>query len=50
MNRKKIFKHIEEHFDDHLKRLQELVRQPSISAENLGIRDCANLIKDFSKL
>jgi len=29
MNREKVFKYIEEHFDEHLGRLQELVRQPS---------------------
>lgn len=47
MNREKVFKYIEEHFDEHLGRLQELVRQPSISAENLGIRECATLIRDY---
>ncbi|MEM2243122.1 MAG: M20/M25/M40 family metallo-hydrolase [Candidatus Bathyarchaeia archaeon] len=49
MNKEKVFKYIDEHFEDHLKRLQELVRQPSISAEGLGIRECANLVKDYFK-
>ncbi|MEM3823699.1 MAG: M20/M25/M40 family metallo-hydrolase, partial [Candidatus Bathyarchaeia archaeon] len=49
MNREKVFKYIEDHFEEHLGRLQELVRQPSISAENLGIRECANLVKDYLK-
>ncbi|MGQ9642056.1 MAG: M20/M25/M40 family metallo-hydrolase [Candidatus Bathycorpusculaceae bacterium] len=47
MNREKIFKHIKSHFREHLSRLQELVRQPSISAENRGVRECAELIKRY---
>lgn len=49
MNREKVYKYIEDHFEEHLKRLQELVRQPSISAENLGIRECATIVKDYLK-
>ncbi|MEM3696749.1 MAG: M20/M25/M40 family metallo-hydrolase [Candidatus Bathyarchaeia archaeon] len=47
MNRDKVFKYIGSHFDEHLNRLQELVRQPSISAENRGIRECAELVKSY---
>ncbi len=47
MNREKVFKYIEDNFEEHLGRLQELVRQPSISAENLGIRECATLVRDY---
>ncbi len=47
MDREKVFKHIKDHFEEHVERLRELVRQPSISAENYGIRECANLIRDY---
>jgi acetylornithine deacetylase/succinyl-diaminopimelate desuccinylase-like protein len=47
MNREKVYKYIESHFEEHLRRLQELVRQPSVSAENLGIRECAALVRDY---
>jgi acetylornithine deacetylase/succinyl-diaminopimelate desuccinylase-like protein len=49
MNREKVFTHIEEHYEEHLNSLKELVRQPSISAENFGIRECATLIRDYLK-
>jgi acetylornithine deacetylase/succinyl-diaminopimelate desuccinylase-like protein len=45
MNRKRVFEYIDAHFDDHLRKLQELVRQPSISGENRGVRDCAEMVK-----
>lgn len=47
MQREKVFKHVDEHYDEHLGKLQELVRQPSISAENRGVRDCAELVKAY---
>jgi acetylornithine deacetylase/succinyl-diaminopimelate desuccinylase-like protein len=49
MKRDKVFKHIESHFEEHLGRLQELVRQPSISAENHGVRECAELVRRYLK-
>jgi len=49
MDKNKVFKHIENHFDKHLGRLQELLRQPSISAENRGIRECAELVRRYLK-
>jgi acetylornithine deacetylase/succinyl-diaminopimelate desuccinylase-like protein len=45
--RKKVFDHIDAHYDDHLRKLQELVRQPSISAENRGVQECAELVKSY---
>lgn len=42
-----VYRYIDEHVDEHLQRLQELVSQPSISAENKGIRECAELIKSY---
>jgi len=47
LERDKVFDHIKKHYDEHLGRLQEFVRQPSISAENRGIRECADLIKRY---
>jgi acetylornithine deacetylase/succinyl-diaminopimelate desuccinylase-like protein len=49
MKKDKVFKHIESHFEEHLGRLQELVRQPSISAENRGVRECAELVRFYLK-
>ena len=36
-----VFARIDERLEDDILRLQEFVRQPSISAENRGIRECA---------
>jgi acetylornithine deacetylase/succinyl-diaminopimelate desuccinylase-like protein len=47
LKREKIFKHIDQHYDEHLSKLQELVRQPSISAENRGVRECAELVRSY---
>lgn len=38
--------HIEASLGEHVAKLQELVRQPSISQENLGIREVAALLKN----
>lgn len=47
MVKKKIYKYIDEHINEHIAKLQEIVRQPSISAENIGIRECAELIRKY---
>ncbi len=47
MERQKVFDYIDKHYEDHVKKLQEFVRQPSISAENRGVRECAELIKKY---
>ena len=47
LKREKIFKHIDQHYGEHLSKLQELIRQPSISAENRGVRECAELVKSY---
>ncbi len=47
MERKEVFKYIDRHYDEHLSKLQELVKQPSISAENRGVRQCAELVKSY---
>ena len=41
---KQIFAWIDAHQDEFVKDLQRLVRQPSISAQNIGLRECAALV------
>jgi acetylornithine deacetylase/succinyl-diaminopimelate desuccinylase-like protein len=47
LQREKVFKYIDQHYDEHLSKLQEFVKQPSISAENRGVRECAKLVKSY---
>jgi len=47
VKKEKVFDYIDKHYADHLKKLQEFVRQPSISAENRGVRECAQLVKNY---
>jgi len=39
-----IYDYIDAHADDYVRDLQTLVRQPSISAQNIGLRECAELV------
>ena len=41
-----IFDYVDENADEFISDLQTLVRQPSISAQNIGLRECANLVLD----
>jgi acetylornithine deacetylase/succinyl-diaminopimelate desuccinylase-like protein len=45
LQREKIYAHIDSNYEKHLRKVQGLIRQPSISAENKGVRECAELIK-----
>lgn len=47
LNKQKIFDYVDDHYPEHLSQLQELLRQPSISAENRGIHECAELLKGY---
>src|SRR2546430_3594422 len=47
LDRGKVFAHIDKNLPQHIAKLQELVRQPSISPENNGVRECANLILQY---
>lgn len=38
-------KHIDAHMDNLISELQTLIRQPSVSAKNEGIEECAQLVK-----
>lgn len=43
----KIYEYLEEHKLEHVAKVQEFLRQPSISTENKGIRECAQLLKEY---
>ncbi len=45
--REKVFEHIDGHQVEHLRRIEELVRVPSISAENRGMQECAELLATY---
>ncbi|MGY5150651.1 MAG: M20/M25/M40 family metallo-hydrolase [Candidatus Nitrosopumilus sp. bin_6a] len=42
-------KHIDSHMDDLIADLQTLIRQPSVSAKNEGIEECAKLVEKLLK-
>ena len=44
MNREAIFRYIDEHQDEHIANVQRWVRQPSVSWDNIGVRECAELV------
>ena len=51
LDRDKVFAYIDQHFQEHLEKIQRLVRQPSVSPENKGVRECAELVlKEFRDL
>ena len=47
MNLEKVYAHIDANVDSHIGKVQELLRQPSISAENRGVRECAQLLERY---
>ena len=49
LDRGKVFAYIDQNLPEHVAKLQELVRQPSISPENKGVKDCANLVLRYFK-
>ena len=44
---KDIYDYIDAHADEFIADLQTFVQQPSISAQNIGLRECATLIRDM---
>lgn len=44
---KDIYDYIDAHADEFVADLQKFVQQPSISAQDIGLRDCAHLIRDM---
>jgi acetylornithine deacetylase/succinyl-diaminopimelate desuccinylase-like protein len=49
MSLKDLFDHVEHNQQTYLDALFTLLRQPSISAQNVGIRECAVLLADMLK-
>ncbi len=49
LQREKVFEYIDRHQAEHLGRIEELIRVPSISAENRGMRECAELLATYYK-
>ncbi len=47
LQREKVFEHIDGHQSEHLRRIEELIRVPSISAEDRGIQQCAELLATY---
>jgi len=41
MNREAIHRYIDEHLDEHITHIQKWVRQPSVSWDNLGMRQAS---------
>jgi acetylornithine deacetylase/succinyl-diaminopimelate desuccinylase-like protein len=44
MGREAIHRHIDAHLDADIRKIQALVRQPSVSLERQGLRECAELL------
>ncbi|NIR86192.1 M20/M25/M40 family metallo-hydrolase [Candidatus Bathyarchaeota archaeon] len=47
VNVDKVSKYIDTHLDQHISKVQDFLRQPSVSAENYGVRECAEILKDY---
>ncbi|HPO59365.1 MAG TPA: hypothetical protein PLV53_11020, partial [Anaerolineaceae bacterium] len=46
---KEVFAFIDAHQDEFVRDLQTLLRQPSVSAQKLGLQECADLLVDLLK-
>lgn len=46
MNRDAIFRHIDEHQADHIAHIQRWVRQPSVSWDDIGVAECAEVVAE----
>jgi acetylornithine deacetylase/succinyl-diaminopimelate desuccinylase-like protein len=44
---KKVYSYIDDHFDEHVERLQKWIKQPSISNSGEGIQESAEMVKGF---
>lgn len=47
MNLEKIYQYIDTHRIQHLEKLKTLLKQPSVSPQNIGIKDCAELLAQY---
>ena len=48
VNREAIHRYIDEHIDEHVAHIQAWVRQKSVSWDDLGVADCAELVAELS--
>jgi acetylornithine deacetylase/succinyl-diaminopimelate desuccinylase-like protein len=46
---KKIHAYIDDHIDEHVQKIQDFLRQPSVSSWNRGIQDCAEMLLGYFK-
>jgi len=44
---KKIDSYLDKNLDQSLEELKRYVSQPSISAQNLGLKECSQIVKDM---
>ena len=44
-----VYDYIDAHADEYVRDLQTLVRQPSVSAQGIGLRECAVLVQDMMR-
>ena len=42
-----IYRHIDQNLDEHVVRVQEWIRQPSVSNTGEGIRECAEMTRGY---
>jgi acetylornithine deacetylase/succinyl-diaminopimelate desuccinylase-like protein len=47
MDLEKIYRYIDAHKAEHLSNLKKMLKQPSVSPQNIGIRECAELLAHF---
>ncbi len=47
MNLEKIYTYIDTHKDHHFQKLKKILMQPSVSPQNTGIQECAELLAKF---
>ena len=47
MSMQPVYDWIDAHAEECIRDLQRLVRQPSISAQGVGLRECAALVRDM---
>ena len=43
----KLKAYLESNKSGHIRRIQRLVQQPSVSTEDLGVRECAELLVEY---
>ena len=46
---KKIHKYIDDHKREHIAKVQEFLRQPSVSSWNMGVKECAEILRGYFK-